>query len=197
MHLLLVRRQPSPFIRARSFFKTREFVPESSGARRANYPEKEAYKADGESKQISLNEELSALPYYTANHRPIGALSKYVFEEWRQDKKNTAFLPVYRNLGIMFVTLFFIIRIGIRETRNQGGYLYETDLSIAFCGTFDQREAIALNKIRRIVEQIKQMAKEEEKSKLESEKKWADSDEVQCYYFPNYSYVKQVKVPVF
>merc|ERR1711892_935654 len=172
-------------IRARSFFKTREFVPESSGARRANYPEKEAYKADGESKQISLNEELSSLPYYTANHRPIGALSKYVFEEWRQDKKNTAFLPVYRNLGIMFVTLFFIIRIGIRETRNQGGYLYETDL------------AIALNKIRRIVEQIKQMAKEEEKSKLESEKKWADSDEVQCYYFPNYSYVKQVKVPVF
>ena len=57
----------------------------------------------------------------------------------------------------IFLKKFNYLRI--RETRNQGGYLYETDLSIAFCGTFDQREAIALNKIRRIVEQIKQMAK--------------------------------------
>ena len=87
-------------------------MPESSSNRRSKYPVKEQLKADGETKQVSLNEELSALPYYTANHRPISAVTKYVFEEWRQDKKNTAFLPVYRNLGILFVTLFFIIRIG-------------------------------------------------------------------------------------
>ena len=85
----------------------------------------------------------------------------------------------------------------IKETRNEGGYLYETDLSIAFCGTFEQRENIALNKIRRIVDQIKRLAKEEQRSKFEADQKRALSNEIQCYYFPSYSNVEQVKVPVF
>lgn len=89
----------------------------------------------------------------------------------------------------------------IKEARYPGGYLYETDISLAFVGDFETREWKELNRIRKILYQIEQIQKEEERvKKLRAETKDNEvekTDEVTCYKFPIYSPVPQVKVPIF
>ena len=116
----------------------------------------------------------------------------------------------------MFVFEFFVVychfklprqfinpmsSFSIKEARYPGGYLYETDISLAFVGDFETREWKELNRIRKILYQIEQIQKEEERvKKLRAETKDNEvekTDEVTCYKFPIYSPVPQVKVPIF
>ena len=79
--------------------------------------------------------------------------------------------------------------------------MYETDISLAFVGDFETREWKELNRIRKILYQIEQIQKEEERvKKLRAEaadNEVEKSDEIVCYKFPIYSPVPQVKVPIF